>query len=52
MEDWQEERLELEAKRKELTELAKKLGTSHPEVQKLNREVERLMLVFQRKIKP
>lgn len=43
------EHLELETKRKKLTELVKKFGTSHPEVQKLNQEVEQLMLLLQRK---
>lgn len=51
MTDLREEYLELEAKRKKLTKLAQKLGTSHPKVQKLNQEVEQLMLILQRKIK-
>ena len=48
MEDPEKKCLELETKRKNLTELTQKLGTNHPEVQKLNREVEKLMLFFQR----
>lgn len=40
---------ELERKRRQLTELAKKYGTSHRKVQKLNQEVEQLMLKLQRK---
>ncbi|HHU31581.1 MAG TPA: stage II sporulation protein E [Clostridia bacterium] len=40
---------ELEKKRKELTELVKKYGTSHHKVQILNQEVEQLMLKLQRK---
>lgn len=39
---------ELEQKRKQLTKLAQKLGTSHPAVQKLNKEVEQLALKLQR----
>lgn len=38
----------LEQKRKQLTKLAQKLGTSHPAVQKLNKEVEQLALKLQR----
>jgi|GEM_PF-5386793 len=50
MPDGREECLELEIKRKRLTELVQKYGTSHPKVQKLNQEVEQLMLKIQRAI--